>query len=58
MTIQEINQQLKEVTAKIEKLNFDNNGNAIDREYANSLFEKEEELMNALFGFTTNTSII
>jgi hypothetical protein len=52
-TIQEINQELKEVAAQIEKLAFDNYGVCSDREFADLLFAREEELMN-LLGFSSN----
>lgn len=50
MNIQEINKNLQIVNAQIETLSFDENGNAIDRELADTLFAKEEELFALLMG--------
>lgn len=50
MNIQDIRKQLDEVNAKIEKLNFDENGNAIDREYTDELFALAEKLEEQLLG--------
>jgi len=48
MTINEINAELQVLETKIATLNFDENGNAVDREYADKLFSREEELFNML----------
>lgn len=48
MGIHEIKAELEVLQTKISTLNFDENGNAIDREYADKLFSREEEFFNAL----------
>jgi hypothetical protein len=50
MNIQEIRAELDKVNAQIETLDFDNNGNALDREFADKLFTREAELFDMLMG--------
>jgi hypothetical protein len=50
MNREEIKAELAALETKIATLNFDENGNAIDREYADKLFSRKDELCDMLFG--------
>lgn len=48
--IQDLRSQLEAAEAEFATLAFDNNGNAVDREYTDKVWAQIEELQTKLFG--------
>lgn len=47
-TLNKLKSDLSKIMSDIQNINFDENGNPVDRDYANSLFEQEEILNDAI----------